>query len=249
MLERISTGIGKLDEIIGGGFIRGRTYLIAGGTGTGKTIMSLQYMLDGLRKNETCAYVSLDDRISNVLTGALNLGWSFDQYVKSGNFIPFEIRLKTEDLKHGKESRSFVKHILQYTGKRRIDRLVLDPISSLVQGAGDLLWVREYVREIVSYIEEEIGSTTVITADIPSGSNTLSRYGVEEFISSGIIVLDIFEHGANLYRVLYARKMRWSPMDMSKYVFDIVPNDGIVILGKLTTILHKHSQGYEKQTP
>ena len=145
--------------------------------------------------------------------------------------------MKTEDLKHGKESKSFVKHILQYTGKKKIDRLVLDPISSLAQGVGDLLWVREYVREIVSYIEEEIGSTTLLTADIPSGSTSLSRYGVEEFISSGIIVLDILEVGHKLFRVLYARKMRWSPIDMSKYVFDIVPGEGIVVLGRLSDVL------------
>lgn len=237
MLERVSTGIPKLDDIIGGGFIKGRTYLIAGGTGTGKTIMSLQYLLHGLKRNETCVYISFDDRISNVLIGALNIGWDFNQYIRSGNFIPFEIRLKTEDLKHGKESKSFVKHILQYTGKKKIDRLVLDPISSLAQGVGDLLWVREYVREIVSYIEEEIGSTTILTADIPTGSTSLSRYGVEEFISSGIIVLDILEVGPKLFRVLYARKMRWSPIDMSKYVFDIVPGEGIVILGRLSDVL------------
>lgn len=237
MLERVSTGISKLDDIIGGGFIKGRTYLIAGGTGTGKTIMSLQYLLHGLKRNETCVYISFDDRISNVLIGALNIGWDFNQYIRSGNFIPFEIRLKTEDLKHGKESKSFVKHILQYTGKKKIDRLVLDPISSLAQGVGDLLWVREYVREIVSYIEEEIGSTTLLTADIPTGSTSLSRYGVEEFISSGIIVLDILEVGPKLFRVLYARKMRWSPIDMSKYVFDIVPGEGIVILGRLSDVL------------
>jgi len=237
MLERVSTGIPKLDDIVGGGFIRGRTYLVAGGTGTGKTIMSLQYLLHGLKRNETCVYISFDDRIQNVLIGALNMGWDFNQYVKTGNFIPFEIRLKTEDLKHGKESKSFVKHILQHTGKRRIDRLVLDPISSLAQGVGDLLWVREYIREIVSYIEEEIGSTTLLTADIPTGSTSLSRYGVEEFISSGIIVLDIIESGPKLFRVLYARKMRWSPVDMNKYVFDIVPGEGIVILGRLSDLL------------
>ncbi|MEM2136658.1 MAG: ATPase domain-containing protein [Candidatus Methanomethylicia archaeon] len=240
MLERVSTGIPKLDEIIGGGFIKGRSYLIAGGTGTGKTIMSLQYLLHGLKSNETCVYVSFDDRIFNVMTGVLNLGWNFDQYHRAGNFIPLEIRLRTEDLKHGKESKSFVKHILNYVGKRRIDRLVLDPISSLAQGVGDLLWVREYIREVVSYVEEDLGCTTILTADIPTGSTALSRYGVEEFISSGIIVLDFVEVGPKLFRVLYARKMRWSPMDMNKYVFDIQPNDGIVILGKLNEFMGKY---------
>ena len=229
MVERLATGIPKLDEIIGGGFLKGRTYLIAGGTGTGKTIMSLQYLLYGLKNDETCVYVSFDDRIVNVLSGVKNIGWNFDPYISSGKFIPFEIRLRTEDLRHGKDSKSFVRQISKYIGKRDVNRLVLDPISTLAQGVGDMLWVREYIREIVSFLEEEIGCTTVVTADIPSGSNSLSRYGVEEFLSSGIIVLEFTRVKGRFYRTLYVRKMRWSEMDPYIYTFEIKSGEGIVI--------------------
>ncbi|MCD6154679.1 MAG: AAA family ATPase [Candidatus Verstraetearchaeota archaeon] len=239
MLDRIPTGIPKLDEIIGGGFIKGRTYLIAGETGTGKTIMSLQFLLQGLKNGEQCAFVSFDDRIANVISGTLNLGWNFNPYIRSGQFVPFEIRLRTEDLRHGKESKAFVKNIQRYLRGRTISRLVLDPISALAQGVGDLLWVREYIREIVSHLEEEIGCTTVVTCDIPTGSNSLSRYGVEEFISSGIIVLEIKRIGEKFYRLIYVRKMRWSPMDMTIYTFEIVPGKGIVIGEPLNKLLEK----------
>jgi len=229
VLDRISTGIPKLDEMIGGGFIKGRTYLIAGETGAGKTIMSIQYLLHGLKNGEHCVYVSFDDRIHNVLTGVASMGWDLNQYMKEGRLIPFEIRLRTEDLKHGKESKTFVNVIARYTRNIPVSRLVLDPISALAQGVGDLLWVREYVREIVSYLEEQLGCTTVVTCDIPTGSTSLSRYGVEEFLASGIIVLGLQRVGGRFVRTIFVRKMRWSPVDMTIYTFDIVPGKGIVI--------------------
>lgn len=246
MLERISTGIPKLDELIGGGFIKGRTYLIAGETGVGKTIFSLQYIMHGLKNGENCVYVSFDERIQNVLTGATSLGWDFREYIREGNLIPFEIRLRTEDLRHGKESKAFIRAITRYTNRRPISRLVLDPISALAQGAGDLMWVREYVREIVAYLEEELKCTTLVTCDIPTGSNTLSRYGVEEFLASGIIVLGLTRIDGRHVRTIYVRKMRWSPIDMTIYTYDIVPGKGIVFGPPLSELLKSVREVYER---
>lgn len=237
MLEKISTGISKLDELIGGGFIKSRTYLVAGETGVGKTIFSLQYIMHGLKNGENCVYVSFDERIQNVLTGAASLGWDFKDYVRQGSLIPFEIRLRTEDLRHGKESRAFINAITKYTHSKPISRLVLDPISALAQGAGDLLWVREYVREIVTYLEEELGCTTLVTCDIPTGSNSLSRYGVEEFLASGIIVLGLTRVNGRYVRTVFVRKMRWSPIDMTIYTYEIVPGKGIVLGPPLNELL------------
>ncbi len=239
MLERISTGIPKLDEMIGGGFIKGRTYLVAGETGVGKTILSLQYILHGLRNGERCVYVSIDERIENVLSGVTSLGWDLYDYVDEGSLIPLEMRLKTADLKHGKEAKAFINTISRYTKGEPITRLVLDPISALAQGVGDLLWVREYVREIVTYLEENLGCTTLVTCDIPTGSKSLSRYGVEEFLASGIIVLGMRRVGGKYVRTIYVRKMRWSQIDMTVYTFDIVPEEGIVIREPLDRLLRR----------
>ncbi|RLF99149.1 MAG: hypothetical protein DRN47_04180, partial [Candidatus Wolframiiraptor sp.] len=107
--ERVSTGIPKLDQMLGGGLLKGRTYLVTGETGVGKTILSLQFLLEGLKNGEQCIYVSLDERIEGVLRGALSLGWDLWEYVNNGLFYPFEFRLFAEDLrKFGKESKAFV---------------------------------------------------------------------------------------------------------------------------------------------
>ena len=233
--ERVSTGIPKLDQMLGGGLLKGRTYLVTGETGVGKTILSLQFLLEGLKNNEQCIYVSLDERIEGVLRGALSLGWNFWEYIDQGLFHPFELRLYAEDLRRfGKESKAFVEALAKIARGRNISRIVLDPISALAAGARDELVIREYLREIVNMIEERFGATTLLTCDIPTGSNRLSRFGFEEFLSSGVIVLGIVRFYGKLLKTIYVRKMRWSKADSSIYTFEIRPVEGIVILQPLS---------------
>ncbi|MDW8021294.1 MAG: ATPase domain-containing protein [Nitrososphaerota archaeon] len=233
--ERVSTGIPKLDQMLGGGLLKGRTYLVTGETGVGKTILSLQFLLDGLKKGERCIYVSLDERIEGVLRGALSLGWDFWEHIESGLFYPFEFRLFAEDLRRfGKESKAFVNALEKIAHGKAINRIVLDPISALAAGAREELVIREYLREIVNAVEERFGATTMLTCDIPTGSNKLSRFGFEEFLSSGVIVLGIMRFYGKLLKTMYVRKMRWSKADPSIYIFEIRPLEGIVVLEPLS---------------
>ena len=228
--DRVSTGIPKLDKMLGGGLLRGRTYLVTGETGVGKTILSLRFLLEGLRNGEQCIYVSLDERIDGVLRGALSLGWNFWDYIDQRLFYPFEFRLFTSDLKRfGKESKAFVDAIEKIAHGRQISRIVLDPISALAMGAKEEFIVREYLREIINMMEERLGATTVLTCDIPTGSNRLSRFGFEEFLSSGVIVLGVVRLRGKLLKTIYVRKMRWSRADSAIYTFEIRPIEGIVI--------------------
>ena len=238
--ERVSTGIPKLDKMLGGGLLRGRTYLVTGETGVGKTILSLRFLLEGLRNGEQCIYVSLDERIDGVLRGALSLGWNFWDYIDQRLFFPFEFRLFTSDLKRfGKESKAFVDAIEKIAHGRQISRIVLDPISALAIGAREEFIVREYLREIINMMEERLGATTMLTCDIPTGSNRLSRFGFEEFLSSGVIVLGIVRFRGKLLKTIYVRKMRWSRADPAIYTFEIRPIEGIVIKEPLSEQLDK----------
>lgn len=228
--ESVPIGIPKLDFMMGGGLIKGRTYLVAGETGVGKTILSLQFLLTGLKNAEKCVYVSLDERIKNVLSGAQSLGWDLWNYVKIRTLLPVELRLDAEELrKYGKDSRSFINSIRSLTGGAKVQRVVLDPISALAQGAREAFVTREYLRQVLVYLEENIGATTMLTADIPTGTKSLSRYGFEEFLASGVIVLGIRRLGGKLVRTMYVRKMRWTPIDTTIFTFDVAAGEGIVV--------------------
>src|SRR5690348_15517861 len=76
--ERSATGIVGLDYILNGGLIARRLYLIEGDPGAGKTTLSLQYLLEGIKNGEKCLYITLSETKEELLAGAASHGWSLD---------------------------------------------------------------------------------------------------------------------------------------------------------------------------
>ena len=84
-MERIKSGIPGLDEIIGGGFIKGHQILLAGNAGTGKTIFSCQFLLEGVRNNEKGLYLTLEESPKSIIENMKTFSWGkeFELYVLS----------------------------------------------------------------------------------------------------------------------------------------------------------------------
>ena len=81
-IERIKSGIKGFDKLIEGGFVKGSVNLLLGGSGSGKTIFSLQFLLQGLKNNENCAYIALDEKKETILKNAKAFGWNLEEFVK-----------------------------------------------------------------------------------------------------------------------------------------------------------------------
>jgi len=237
--DYVSTGIRELDEALGGGFIRGKTYLVAGETGCGKTIFSIQFLLTGaLLYDEPGIYIAIDEPTEQLLKGLKRFGWDVTELVRQRKLVFLDMRthfskIYLRDERRKIEPRYVIESILNAAKKVKAKRLVIDPIAPLIYGGSpdDVLYVREFLREMVFAIENVGTLTTVMTSEIPTGSRQLSRFGVEEFLASGIIVLGLEEVGGEVVRVMYLRKARWAPAKPVKFIFDIVPGTGIVIKG------------------
>lgn len=233
-------GVEGLDERIGG-LLRGRTYLVTGETGTGKTMFSLTFLMEGLRSNEPGIYVLVDEEYSDFMNGVYDFGWDFESYIRSGQLriltlMPdFVERMKNKPV--DTVVRSIVDGILQEARAIRAQRLVIDPVAPLIVNEGDLAWTREYIKSLIINLEKRIGATTLIVSEIPTGSTALSRFGVEEFLAAGVFVLGIERVRNTFYRTLYVRKMRWRPVPPQIFVFDIVRGKGVVVKGELGSIV------------
>jgi len=95
-IERTPTGIPGLDELIEGGVLKGRTHLIAGETGTCKTIMSLLFLLNGIKRGEHGIYMAIDEDSEGVIRGAEGFGWDLGSEIERGNLsITLSSRLDT----------------------------------------------------------------------------------------------------------------------------------------------------------
>ncbi len=241
-LDLAPTGIDGLDDILGGGLPRGRTYLVTGETGTCKTIFSLTFLIGGaIKHGEPGIYVSVDEDYSQFVKGAYAFGWDIE-YLRSEGLLEV-LTPETELIEKIREkdptavARSIVMSIAEYVKWLKATRLVIDPIAPLVTLEKDVQVLREYIRTLVLEIEKKIGATTIITTEIPSGSNALSRYGVEEFLASGVFVLGIARTSTGDFRrFLFIRKMRWRPVEPGIYEIGVERWRGVYIKGRLRNV-------------
>ncbi len=125
-IERVSTGILELDKITKGGFIDGSTNLIVGGTGSGKSILALQFLIDGMKRGENCLYVAFEERKEDFYNNALSLGWNLFNWEKKGKFhflqyTPEKVRTMLE------EGGGIVETIVL---TKNIKRIVIDSVTS-----------------------------------------------------------------------------------------------------------------------
>ncbi len=251
--NKACTGVYGLDIQLQGGFRRGEIYLIAGEAGMGKTIFALQFLKTGADRGEVGIYITVDEPSEDVKRGVKeSLGWDLEQYENAGKLIFLDFR--THFRVYNRESnitldpRELAKIIIDYIKRYNAKRLVIDPIAPLIiTSHHDILWVREYLRELVFQLKKFKDVTTVLTSEIPTGEEKkISRFGVEEYLASGVIVLTLEEYYGRLMRVMFIRKMRWTPINPVKLVFEIRYNEGIVVLRRLDEYLQELSKQYGK---
>ncbi len=230
---RTPTGIEGLDRLIGGGFLTGKVYLISGESGTGKTVLGLQYLYHGLLRGENGIYISGDEKASHLVVDARSLGWDLNKYITEKRLRLLDVAPYFADIRAGKKKeldvRSVVNDLTKYVKSISAKRVVIDPIAPLVFVPEHYAFVQEYVRDFIFAIEDHLGCTIVITADIISGTASLSRFGMEEFVSKGVIVLGMAMRDGKRVRTLTLKKMRSTPTDIGDHVFEILPDLGIVI--------------------
>jgi len=231
--ERVSSGIEGLDPLIGGGFVKGRSYLISGEPGTGKTLLSLQYILDGLKKGEKGIYVSIDEKPSHIIEDATAMGWDLKKYLDNGSFQILDVSGHFSEARLGKSGKIEVTKITEelnkHVKKTGAKRLVIDPIAPLISKSDIFSEVQEYIRVLIFMVEEVTGCTTLFTSHVPVGTNKLSQYGIEEFIVSGIILLSIVKQANKYLRTLFVRKMRSTKTDLAEYSFEMIKERGLVL--------------------
>jgi len=249
--NRASTGIWYLDQLLQGGFRKGEIYLVAGEAGQGKTIFSLQFLKTGAELyDEPGLYITIDEPSEDVKRGVReSLGWDLDSLESQNKLIFVDLRTHfrtyAKEEKVSADPRDIAKIILEYVKKFGVKRLVIDPIAPLIiTSHTDVLWVREYMRELVFQLRKIKDITTLMTSEIPTGENKISRFGVEEYLASGVIKLELQEYRGFVFRVMFIRKMRWTAVRPQKLVFEIYPHYGIYILDRLENFMKQVDAWY-----
>lgn len=203
-MERINTGIKNLDELIQGGFPKGSITLVSGPPGSGKSIFCFQFLHEGIKNGERCLFLTLDKKVEGLLEQSRELGINFQPSIEQKNskflFLNINKKLVYETMTN---------EIL--TGDW--DRIVLDSITPLsempiviqnreieedinIASPNDFpknqnLPVRRLHLRFIMNALESSKATSIVTSELPVGSNMLSRDGISEFLADAVITLKI----------------------------------------------------------
>ncbi|MHA1662456.1 MAG: ATPase domain-containing protein [Candidatus Thorarchaeota archaeon] len=237
-MTRTKTGISGLDELIDGGLVEGSTTLVSGGTGSGKTIFGLQFLYNGASKyNEPGVYVTLETRPKDLKGEAKEFGWDLEELEKTNAIIIVDAASNKAGLatygeyalRRGFDIGTLAREIYRAVEDSKAKRLVIDCISALGMKFDDPSEVRSELFQISALLRELKVTSLLLSETIDPDAQ--SRAGVEQFVTQGLISLNLFEDSGILKRDLLIWKMRQTSHSLKKHTFTI-SKKGIEIKSK-----------------
>jgi len=134
---RISTGIIGLDGLLHGGYVRGRTYLMTGDTGTGKTIACLQFLSSALKRGEKAVYVTVDERPGEIVESAASFSWDLQPYIQEKSLVildasPYFGGRSGGATEKGIDPQKIIADLGNYAKRLSATLLIVDPITPLI---------------------------------------------------------------------------------------------------------------------
>jgi circadian clock protein KaiC len=235
-VKRISTGIPGLDNLLDGGFLPTRSYLVTGEAGTGKTTACMQFLLTGLKQGKNAIYVTVDERPTEILQSAASLGWDLQRYVQEKNLVIldaspyFSGRVNsTGNEKGGGDLQKIVTDLAAYAKRMEAERLVVDPITPLISGDSTAR-VQELARAFVHLIQSNLATTNLFTSHFPRRADQDVTNGIEEFLAAGVVFLKVTQLDGRFGRTLQVKKMRGTAVDPDEHEFEIASGKGIALL-------------------
>ncbi len=242
-VDRAKTGIKGLDELLEGGIPRGRTILVTGGSGTGKTILGMEFIYNGALMGEPGVYLTLEEKPENLRHEMAEFGMDIPKVEKEGKMAILDASLVRLGLESNERftlapEHFDINHLVQsliMTAKNiGAKRVVVDALPSLdVLLDEDSNKVRNAIIEI-NYLLQENELTSILLDEMPSGAGGYSRHGVEEFVVDGVIVLTKLE--ALDKRAISITKMRQTNHELKPQSMKIVRGEGIVVEGTISKI-------------
>jgi circadian clock protein KaiC len=233
--KKSPVGIVELDEILGGGFPARSLILLSGNAGSGKTILSTQFLYNGAVKyGEKGVYVSFAENRDDYFRNMLSLGMNMRSLERKGLFKFMDmVTMQGEDA-----LKIITEKILKTTSELKAKRLVIDSLSALLQTV-DTAETRMFLHTVLGKVTKSLGVTTMVLGEIPYGEGK-TGLGVEEFVADGVILLTHMDKTSSANRRLTIAKMRGTPLDIFSFEYLIdekYGGIGPIVLPKRADIL------------
>jgi circadian clock protein KaiC len=242
-LPKTPTGIDGLDEITDGGFPTGRPVLVCGSAGCGKTLMATQFLINGiLDYNEPGVFITFEEPTKDLTKNVASLGFDLKKLVNDGMLKIDHIQVVRSEIEETGEydlEGLFIR-LSHAIDSIKAKRVVLDTIETLFAGLDNLAVLRSELRRLFQWLKDK-GVTAVITGE--RGEASLTRQGLEEYISDCVILLDFRVNEQISTRRLRIIKYRGSTHGTNEYPF-LIDENGVSVL-PITSLRLEHKVSSE----
>jgi len=243
-LRKAPTGISGLDEVTGGGLPLGRSTLVCGPAGCGKTLLAIEFLVRGITEfGEPGVFVAFEESVDELVENVASMGFDLQQLQDDGLLVMDHVNVAPGDLEEAGAwdlEGLFIRlgAAIDEVGAKRV---VIDTIETLFGAFDNAATLRAELHRLFVWLKER-GVTAVITGE--RGDGSLTRHGIEEYVSDCVIVLDHRVSEQTSTRRLRVLKYRGSHHGTNEYPF-LIGRQGVSVL-PITSLGLQHTVSTER---
>ncbi|NJN75160.1 MAG: circadian clock protein KaiC [Synechococcaceae cyanobacterium RL_1_2] len=229
-VKKIRTMIEGFDEISHGGMPEGRTTLVSGTSGTGKTLLSVQFLYHGIKNLDYPGlFVTFEESPNDIIENAFSFGWDLEELIDKGKLFILDASPDPEGQEVvGNFDLSALIERIQYAIRKYKAKLVsIDSVTAVFQQYDAAAVVRREIFRLVARLKH-LNVTSIMTTERIEEYGPIARFGVEEFVSDNVVVLRNVLEGERRRRTVEILKLRGTTHMKGEYPFTIT-DDGINI--------------------
>ena len=243
-LKKTPTGILGLDEITHGGLPTGRTTLICGGAGSGKTVTAMEFLARGITEyGEPGVFMAFEETAAELTENMSSMGFDLEQFQADGKLVIDYVELERSQIEETGEydlEALFIR-LSDAINTVKAKRVVLDTLEVLFAGLSDEAIIRAELRRLFRWLKDK-GVTAIVTGE--RGEGTLTRYGLEEYVADCVIMLDHRVAEQLSTRRLRIVKYRGTTHGTDEYPF-LMTEEGVSVL-PITSLGLEHNASEER---
>jgi len=229
-VQKIRTMIEGFDDISHGGLPVGRSTLVSGTSGTGKTLLAVQFLYNGLvHFDEPGVFVTFEESPADIITNAYSFGWDLQALIDSNRLFILDACPDPEgqEIVGDFDLSALIERIQYAIRKYKAKRISIDSVTAIFQQYDAAEVVRREIFRLLARLKQ-MGATTLITTERIDEYGPVARFGVEEFVSDNVVIMRNALEGERRRRTLEILKLRGTTHMKGEYPFTIT-NDGVSI--------------------